>query len=96
MHFRDIGLSSANGIISLGIPIKFVIGNSKFAIKSIIPDDLSAPIATNSPISVGTSFTTISIPSLLPSRNVSKTFFFSIIPYDKITNIVNGIAKLEI
>ena len=49
----DIGLKSANGIISLGIFKISVTGEITFTIKSIIPEFLKAPTATKIPINVG-------------------------------------------
>lgn len=95
MHFREIGLNIASGIISVGILKKLTKGDISFIIKSITPEDLNAPIATNKPIKVGKSFATISTPSFAPSKNVSKTLFLSIKPYTSINNIVIGIAKLD-
>ena len=95
MHFREIGLSIASGIISLGNPKIFVIGEIKLIMNSKIPELLRTPIATNKPINVGKILITISIPSLAPSKKMSKTGFFSFIPYNKIIKKINGIAKLE-
>ena len=49
----DIGLINIKGNISLGHFIIFVIGEIKFAIKSIIPELLIAPTAKKTPINVG-------------------------------------------
>ena len=56
MHFREIGLSIASGIISFGNPKRFVIGDITFITKSNTPEALSVPIATNKPTSVGSIF----------------------------------------
>ena len=74
----DTGLSNASGINSPGKFIRFSIGLAMCVIHSNIPDDLNAPIATNSPISVGNILNVVSIPSFAPTRNVSKTLFFSL------------------
>ena len=76
----DIGLNNASGITSLGNWIIFKTGFKKFTIASIIPELLSAPIATNNPISVGKILNTISRPSFAPSKKVSNTLFLSIKP----------------
>ena len=49
----EIGLNRANGIISLGILNILVIGTIKLMKKSIIPELLNNPIATNIPTKVG-------------------------------------------
>lgn len=95
MHFREIGLSIASGIISDGILKNCKIDESICTIKSIIPELLSAPIATNKPTRLGNIFTVISIPSFAPSKKVSNTLFFSIKPYTSIIKIEKGIATLE-
>lgn len=74
---------------------KLTMGDISFIIKSINPEDLKAPIATNNPTNVGKSFITISIPSFAPSKNVSKTLFFSINAYVNINKIVVGTAKFD-
>ena len=48
-HFRDIGLSSTSGNISIGNFIIVNIGYNIFPIPSIIPELLNAPIARNNP-----------------------------------------------
>lgn len=96
MHFREIGLKIASGIISFGIPKNFIAGYIILIMKSNIPEYLNAPIATKSPIKVGNIFKTISKPSFAPFKKISNTFFFSIIPYTRIIRIVKGIAKFEI
>ena len=63
----EIGLSIANGIISLGKCITFKRGVIKRIIISNTPEFLSAPIATNNPTKVGRILKTISIPSFAPS-----------------------------
>ena len=94
MHFREIGLNIARGIISNGICNKLITGS--FIIKSKTPEYLNALIATNKPTNVGKIFITISNPSLAPFKKISNTLFLSINPTLTINNIVNGIAKLEI
>lgn len=96
MHFREIGLNIARGIISNGICNKLITGSISFIIKSKIPEYLNALIATNKPTNVGKIFITISNPSLAPFKKISNTLFLSINPTLTINNIVNGIAKLEI
>ena len=88
----EIGLIKAKGIISLGIPKKFVTGDIKLIIKSKTPELLNAPIATNNPINVGKILKTICIPSFAPSKKVSNTLFFSNNPYISIRSITIGIA----
>lgn len=95
MHFRDIGLSIASGIISLGIFKIFNMGLIVFIIKSSIPDTLRALIAINKPIKVGNMFTTIPIPSFAPSIKISNVFFFSINPFATIIRITNGIDTID-
>lgn len=95
MRFRDIGLSIANGIISLGIFKIFNMGFIAFIIKSNIPDTLRALIAINKPIKVGNMFTTIPIPSFAPSIKISKVFFFSINPFAIIISITSGIDTID-
>lgn len=73
----------------------FVTGSSMFITKSNTPDVLSAPIATNSPISVGNMPIIISIPSLAPSKNVSNMFCFSNIPFTVIISIIVGIDTID-
>ena len=71
----EIGLIIAKGSISEG---KFIILNNGviiFTIKSIIPELLNNPIATNNPTKVGNILKTIPTPSFAPSKNTSKTFF---------------------
>ena len=96
MHFREIGLNIARGIISNGICNKLITGSISFIIKSKTPEYLNALIATNKPTNVGKIFITISNPSFAPSKKISKTPFFSTRAVPTINNIVNGIAKLEI
>lgn len=96
MRFREIGLNSASGNISIGNFIIVNIGDKIFPIPSIIPELLNAPIAKNSPISVGKIFIVVSNPSFVPSINISNTFFFSITPYNIIKNITKGTAIIEI
>ena len=96
MHFREIGLIKASGKISEGNFTVFNIGSSILFNKSKTPDALKIPMDKNKPINVGIIFITISIPSLAPCINISKTCFFSNNPYNKIIKIVKGIAKLEI
>lgn len=95
MRFRDIGLSNASGIISLGIFKIFKMGLMAFIIKSNIPDTLKALIAINNPIKVGNIFTTIPIPSFAPSIKISNVFFFSINPFTTIISITSGIDTID-
>lgn len=95
MHFREIGLKKANGIISFGIPKKFIIGDKRLIKKSIIPELLKTPIATKSPISVGNNLKTMSIPSFAPSKKTSKTFTFSLIAIVTINVITIGIIAFD-
>lgn len=95
MHFREIGLNIANGIISFGKLKILVIDEIIFITKSNTPELFNAPIATNNPINVGKTFKTISIPSFAPSKKISKTGFFSYIPYPIIINIIKGKAKFD-
>jgi len=91
----EMGLRILRGITSLGICSKFVTGAIKLTIKSKIPESLRSPIATNRPIKVGKILTTVSMPSLAPSKKTSKTLTFSITPYTTIIRIVKGIASEE-
>lgn len=91
----DIGLNIASGIISLGIPSKFVAGLIIFITMSIIPELLRAPIATNSPTKVGNIPITIFSPSFVPSINVSNMFCFSKIPFSVIISIIIGIDVID-
>ena len=91
----EIGLNIASGIISLGIPSKFVAGLIIFITISIIPELLKAPIATNSPTNVGNIPITIFNPSFVPSINVSNMFCFSKIPFSVIINIIIGIEVID-
>ncbi len=95
MHFRDIGLKSAKGITSLGIPIKFMTGDKIFIKKSINPELLKTPIATKSPIRVGNKAITISAPSFAPSKKTSNTFTFSFIAQITIIVITIGIIAFD-
>ena len=95
MHFREIGLNSASGSISIGNFINVNIGDKTFPIPSIIPELLNAPMAKNNPIRVGIIFIVVSNPSLVPSINISKTFFFSNTPYSIIISITSGTAIIE-
>ena len=69
-HFRDIGLNSASGNISIGNIIIVNIGDNILPIPSIIPELLNAPIARNNPISVGKIFIVVFNPSFVPSINI--------------------------
>ena len=71
-------------------------GEIILVIKSKIPELLSIPIATNSPINVGKIFKLISIPSVAPFKNTSKTFTFSSKALKIMLNITKGIAIIEI
>ena len=95
-HFREIGLKIASGITSFGNFKRFVTGVIILIIKSSTPEALNVPIATNNPISVGSIFTAISIPSFAPSRKRSNICFFSEIPKKRIIKNTKGIAKFEI
>ena len=90
-RFREIGLNIAKGIISFGIPKKFVIGEIICTTKSNSPELLNTPIATNNPIRVGNILNTISIPSFAPSTNISNTFIRSLKPQYNIRKIVRDI-----
>ena len=76
----DIGLSNARGIISLGNLKNSTTGDNNPTINSIRPELLKAPTARKIPTKVGNNLNTISIPSLAPSKKVSKTLFFSFKP----------------
>ena len=58
----------------------FVTGEIIEIINSKTPEVLRSPIAKKIPNKVGNSSTTICMPSLAPSKKVSKTFTFSFIP----------------
>lgn len=79
----------------MGNPNSLIKGQKKLIIKSSIPDVLSIPIATKSPIIVGKIFHVVFIPSFAPFKKISNTSFFSFNPYKNIIKIINGIAKLE-
>ena len=49
--------------------------------KSRIPEFLKALIARNKPTNVGKIFITVLIPSLQPTKKLSKTFIFAKKPY---------------
>ena len=78
MHFREIGLNIASGIISLGKCKIFNNGVTILIIISIIPDALNAPIAINKPTNVGTNPIVISIASFAPSIKSSNTVFLDL------------------
>ena len=92
----DIGLNKARGNISFGKLKKLKIGSISFVIKFIIPELFNKPMAKNSPINVGNIVIVISKPFLAPTKNKSKTFFFSLKPNKIIKSITNGIANIEI
>lgn len=79
----------------MGIPKKLIIGDNTSAKKSINPEPLNVPIATNKPINVGKSEITILAPSFAPSKNKSNTFTFSLTPYNNIIVIIIGIIELD-
>ena len=72
------------------------IGEIKSVINSKIPELLSIPITTNNPIKVGKILKVISIPSVAPFKNTSKTDTFSHNALQVIIKITNGIAIIEI
>ena len=77
----DIGRTSIRGRISDGILNKLSIGERILDNKSKIPEFLRALIAKNRPTSVGKIFITVLIPSLQPTKKLSKTFIFAKKPY---------------
>lgn len=73
----EIGLISIKGNTSFGICNKFKIGDEAFWISSKIPEHLRALMAKNSAIRVGNILITVSIPSFVPTKKVSKIGIFS-------------------
>ena len=76
----EIGRRTARGSISAGTFNRLRIGRAKFVIASIIPEERRILIDKNKPNKVGKMFITICIPSLAPSKKISKTDCFSIMP----------------
>lgn len=65
----EIGESTVKGVVSFGIPKKFVTGESKEQIVSKAPEALSIFMARNKATRVGVMFRTILNPSLAPLMN---------------------------
>ena len=92
----DIGLISANGSNSSGIPIKDNKGARSDASKAKKPDACSMPIATYIPTMNGVILIIMSKPFLPPAMKLSKSSIRFINPYKGIPRITNANSNDEI
>ncbi len=92
----DTGRSSAKFTNWEGTPRRLVNGDIRDAIRSIVPDARSTPIAAISPISGVAIENTAENPSFAPVVKVSNIFIFARMPAHIIMHTSTGMAYMDI